>query len=112
VCPPQIQQLEAEVEKASARASEAERQAGLRDAELASVRHEGRLWRAVKEAECAQLALSVEQLGKQLEREMARAAGLEEQLAGEAAAKVRTRQGRSLLCSRRTRVCDVNRQTP
>lgn len=61
----------------------------MRDAELRSQRHEAGLWRAVKEAEYSQLTLSAQQLGKQLEREMARAAGLEERLAAAGAEKVR-----------------------
>lgn len=84
----QIQALEADVEKANARAAEAERSAALREAELSALRHETGLWRAIKEAEATQLSLSAAQLGKQLEREMARAAGLNERLAAASADKV------------------------
>jgi hypothetical protein len=73
--------LEGDVEKALARAADAERQAALRDAELAALRHETGLWRAIKDAEAAQLSLSAAQLGKQLEREMARGAALEDRAA-------------------------------
>ncbi|KAI8473804.1 MAG: mitotic checkpoint protein-domain-containing protein [Monoraphidium minutum] len=59
-----IQSLEAEVEKANARAAEAERQTALRDGELRALRHESGLWRAraAKEGAAARAALFERQL--------------------------------------------------
>ncbi len=83
----QLQQLEADLAKAAARVAEAERQTALREAELAAARQESGLLIAIKDAEQTQLSLSAQQLGKQLEREMARAAALEDRLAAADAAR-------------------------